>query len=414
MKVLRIIGIVCLILSAVPTRAQLFEDKPKKQAKELFEKAMKEGNDRVGQIRDICQAFQLQPKDKKYSEACAKYRTALNDDDKAAFASAQLAYQSHDFEKAEALAKQVSSLDPKLSGQARSLIENIRNEKTSSQASAEIKAAWERGDFNTVMSLAQTMTTPAARATADIYVKDVNLYKEYIETANKDQKDNPQEAINQLGYAYNLNHNGPTDTKAKITELQNAIAEKNNSKYFQNQAGGSKNGSPNGTPGTTLSPENQKKLNGLLFEARNAEKQGNSALALSDFQQVLKIQPDNKEAVSSSARLQQANKTDPAAAANELKAAIRSFYQAQFDEARTALMDYLESPQTAQNPGAADFYLGAALIERSILRTPKAQWKGPSEDAITAFKAARKANYSPVRTYISPALLKIWDSIPAE
>jgi hypothetical protein len=73
-------------------------------------------------------------------------------------------------------------------------------------------------------------------------------------------------------------------------------------------------------------------------------------------------------------------------------------------------MDYLESPQTAQNPGVADFYLGATMIERSILRTPRAQWQGPSLDALAAFKAARKANYSPVREYISPALLKIWDS----
>ena len=38
MKLLRIIGIVCLMLSAVPMRAQS-EDKPKKQAKDLYEKA---------------------------------------------------------------------------------------------------------------------------------------------------------------------------------------------------------------------------------------------------------------------------------------------------------------------------------------------------------------------------------------
>jgi hypothetical protein len=73
-------------------------------------------------------------------------------------------------------------------------------------------------------------------------------------------------------------------------------------------------------------------------------------------------------------------------------------------------MDYLESPQTALNPGAADFYLGATLIERSLLRTPQTQWKGPSQDAISAFKQARKANYNPVRTYVSPILLKVWDS----
>ena len=33
-------------------------------------------------------------------------------------------------------------------------------------------------------------------------------------------------------------------------------------------------------------------------------------------------------------------------------------------------MNYLESPQTARNPGVADFYLGATLIERSMLANP--------------------------------------------
>lgn len=73
-------------------------------------------------------------------------------------------------------------------------------------------------------------------------------------------------------------------------------------------------------------------------------------------------------------------------------------------------MNYLESPQTARNPGAADFYLGATLIERSMLQTPRTLWKGPSADALSAFQQARNANYNPVREYISPALLKIWDS----
>jgi len=58
----------------------------------------------------------------------------------------------------------------------------------------------------------------------------------------------------------------------------------------------------------------------------------------------------------------------------------------------------------------ADFYLGATSIERSILQTPRAKWQGPSADALQAFKEAKKANYNPVRSLVSPLLLKIWDS----
>jgi len=45
-----------------------------------------------------------------------------------------------------------------------------------------------------------------------------------------------------------------------------------------------------------------------------------------------------------------------------------------------------------------------------MLQNPRANWKGPSQDALSAFQEARKANYNPVRAYVSPTLLKIWDS----
>ena len=409
MNLLRIVGIVCLFLSAVPMRAQS-DDNPKKKAKELYERAMKETNDHANQVKDACQAAQLQQKEKKYADACSSARAALVHDDEAALASALLAQQSHDMEKAEALASKVSNTDPQLFNRAKSVLDAVRTEKASSMAVAEVKAAWERGDFNSVLQLAPTMTTQQSKATAELYVKDVKLYNDYIDAANKAQNDNPQHAIDILGYAFTLNAHGPVDVKARIAEIQNAIAAKTNDKYFKGKDGNSKpdNGNSSGTQ--QANSDTTGKINKLLSDARAAEKQGNSTLALSNYAAVLKLQPDNKEAQAASAKLESAIKNDPTAATNELKSAIRSFYQGQFDDARTALLDYLESPQTALNPGAADFYYGATLIERSLLHTPQAQWKGPSQDAITAFKDARKAKYNPVRAYVSPLVLKIWDS----
>jgi hypothetical protein len=429
MKLIRIVAVVALILSAIPVRAQLFEEKSKKQAKELFEKAMREGNDRVNQVHDLCQAASLQPRERKYADACSSYTAGLNHDDTASLASAILAYQSHDLEKAESLARQVSNFDPKLFAKAKLVLDAIHSDKSAGQSVEQVKAAWEKGDFNAVQSLAQGMTTPAAKNAAGIYVKNVEMYNQFIEDAEKEKEANPDGAKDLLGRAYMLNQNGPSDPRGKINDINNALAAKSNSKYFGSQPNGSKSNGSAGTAaktdagtkdagnkvatanGTAPNPADfAKKVNALLAEARNAEKQSNSAVAIGDYAAVLKLQPDNKEAQGSSARLEQAIKSDPAAATNELKSAIRSFYNAQFDDARTALMEYLESPQTAQNLGAADFYLGATLIQRSILRTPRSQWKGPSADALSAFKAARKANYSPVRAYVSPALLKVWDS----
>lgn len=111
-----------------------------------------------------------------------------------------------------------------------------------------------------------------------------------------------------------------------------------------------------------------------------------------------------------SADKRQGFQSDIAASEMELKSGIRAFYSGELDQARSDLMEYLEFPQSATNPGAADFYLGATLIERSMLKTPRAQWAGPSRDALQAFRLARRANYSPLRAYVSPALLKVWDA----
>jgi len=132
-----------------------------------------------------------------------------------------------------------------------------------------------------------------------------------------------------------------------------------------------------------------------MGDARDAEKQGKLPDALNDYAMVLKLQPGNPDAQSNSARIEQTIKSDPAAARNELVSAIRYFYLSQFDDARRSLLDYLESPQTAQSPGVADFYLGATLVERSMLANPRAEWKGPSEEALSAFKTSPQGQLQP-------------------
>lgn len=432
MKLPQILAVLFLALSVLPTRAAFFKDDSKKGAKELFEKAQKEGNDKAQQSQDFCDAAKLEPKEKKYIEACNNSRGGGGGahDDEATLAAAQAAFQNHDLDKAETLAHQIPGSDPKVAGQVKILLDNIRNERNSSQSTAAIKAAWEHGDFKAVEYLAEAMTTPAGKAAAVPYLKNVASYNAYIDAANKAEAQNPESAKEPLGYAYSLNPHGPVDVPARLRAIDVEIANRNNSKYFQTpstQGTTAKATTPppqpppptNNPPAKAPAPTTQtsgnpddltQKVNSLLSDARNAEKQGNSTQALSDYAKVLKMQPGNGEAQASTTRLEQAIKSDPAAALAELKSAIRSFYQAQYDDARRALMDYIESPQTAKNPGAADFYLGATYIERAILRTPSGQLKEPPEDAISAFKAARKANYNPIRTYVSPALLKIWDA----
>jgi hypothetical protein len=385
-----------LLLFVAPAPALHAEDSSKKQAKDLAEKAKGEGSDRARQVQDYCAAAQLEPKNQQYADACNSNRSGLIQDDTAWLASAIAAYKSHDLDRAESQAKQVTSYDSKLSGQAQFLLERIKSDRILNQ----VKAAWDKGDFKAVTALAQGISNPDVKAAANSYVNNVNLYNGYIDQASKLQKDNPQEAIKQLALAQSLNPNGPGNPAAKIAELQKASQAKSIPALP----------APTSRPAADSATEISKKVSKLIDDARKAEKQGNLQDAINSYAMVLKLQPGNQEAQSNTDRIEQSIRTDPAAARNELKAAIQYFYHSQFDEARRALMNFMESPQNDQYIGVADFYLGAVLVEQSMLETPRAQWQGPSAEAQSAFKEARKANYNPARAYLSPSLLKIWDS----
>jgi hypothetical protein len=391
-----VVSTICFVLLAMAMPAAHADEKPKQQAKELAEKAKGEGSDRAKQVQDFCAAAQLDQKEKKYADLCSSYRSGLTQDDTATLASAIAAYKSHDLDRAEAQAKLVSGYDQKLSGQAKFVLDLIRNQRLLNQ----VQADWKTGDLDAILTLSQSITNADAKAAAAIYVSNVNAYKGYMSQAQSQAQSNPEEAIRLLNMAKTLNSNGPGNPAGMIAELQKAMQARNTPPP------------PTQAPKTPVNSaaDTAKKVGKLLSDAREAEKQGKQQDALTGYAAALKLQPGNAEAQASTDRIQLAIKNDPAAARSELKSAIHYFYASQFDDARRALLSYLESPQTARDPGAADFYLGATLIERSILQTPRTQWKGPSPEALSAFQEARKANYQPLRDYVSPAILKIWDS----
>jgi TolA-binding protein len=218
-----------------------------------------------------------------------------------------------------------------------------------------------------------------------------------MDQARSEGQSNPQEAIRQLTLAKNLNANGPGNPAGMIADLQRKPVPP----------------SPNPAPALKNSGDSPaevaKKVSKLMSDAHNAEQQGDQQGAISDYGLVLKLQPANKDAQSNLDRLQLAVKNDPAAAKNELTAAIRYFYRSQFEDAEREFRDYLKTPDKAQNPGPAYFYLGATLLEESMLTTPASSWQGPSPDVVSAFVSARGASYKPVRSYVSPTVLKIWD-----
>jgi tetratricopeptide (TPR) repeat protein len=378
--------------------AQNPKEKPKQQAKDLVERAKGEDSDKLKQVHDLCDASKLEPKNKKYLEACNDAVTHLYNDDKNRLANANEAYTAHDLEKAEYWLNLVTTLDDKLSAQAHALQDKIKADRLYTQ----MKTAWDRGDLAGVSATAPGLANSDYKAAAAIYLDDVNKYKQYMDGAQKLETGSPEEAIKQYALAKQLNPNGPGDPAGKIQELV-----KRRSQIVAT------------TPpppitrktGTEQERDIQRQVSKLLSSAQDAEKQNNLQDALADYESILKLQPNNKDAQGNVDRINQAIKNNPAdAARNELKSGIRSFYQGQFDDAQRALRDYLSSAQTAQNPGVAYFYLGATLLEKSLLETPQSKWQGAPAEVQSSFKEARKVNYNPPRAYISPALLKVWDA----
>jgi tetratricopeptide (TPR) repeat protein len=393
MKLHRSASILCLILAATPASLLHAQERPKLEASGLFEKAQREGNDRVKQVEDFCAAAQLELKNKKYQDTCNSYRSGLEQDDTAALAIAISAYKNHDLNSAETQARLVSNYDQKLSGSARFLLGRIHDDRLVTQ----VQAAWNRGDLQAVLSQAQEISNPDAKASVSAYVNNANLYNGYMDQARNEAQSNPQDAIRQLTLAKNLNPNGPGNPAGMIADLQRKPA----------PTPPSPNPAPK-NPGDSPA-EIAKKVSKLMSDAHNAEQQGDSQGAMNDYSQALKLQPDNKDAQNNLDRLQLAVKNDPAAAKTELTSAIRYFYRSQFEDAEREFRDYLKNPAAAQNAGVAYFYLGATLLEESMFATPSSTWQGPSPDVVSAFISARGASYKPVRSYVSPTVLKIWD-----
>ena len=117
-------SILCLLLSAAILPAQTAPQDPK-QAKALFDKAPSE-SEQVEQVRDLCNAADLDIKNKAYRDACHSMRDALLAMDRRQLQKARDAFANDDWTKTITFAKYVSSFDSDLRRQAADLTEKAK------------------------------------------------------------------------------------------------------------------------------------------------------------------------------------------------------------------------------------------------------------------------------------------------
>jgi len=159
---------------------------------------------------------------------------------------------------------------------------------------------------------------------------------------------------------------------------------------------------PNGAP------DDSARMRGLLDTAKQALDSGNLQVAKDSYGTVLQAHSENKEAKAGLSHvLEQEIRLQPQKLNETLVAAIRYFYDSNFPQAQARLETYLDVSE-APNKGAAQFYLGATLLEQSILDSPTGKGQAVPAKALEHFREAKKSNYQPVSRLVSPIVMNAW------
>ena len=422
----------CILSSAAIMRAQTAQDK--QTAKQLFDKAPSE-TDQAQQVRDLCKAAELDPKTKAYSDACNSQKLGLLNSDRRSLQQEKDAFAKNDWAKTITFAKYVSSFDTGLSGEAQDMAKQAKdaqnaanNPKPVTPAPAptpvdqslmllgKANDAWRSGDFYNAETDARAVTNPNSKDDANLILGNIDQYNNYISKGQQLEATNPQAAQAQYNLAAALNPKGPGSPAAAAERLQAVIDAKKPQAVTQPPPPPTPQvvtTTPKpSTPATPKPQDDSAKVAELLTEAQRAESDGKLPVALVRYQNMLTIQPANADASAGVTRVQQKISSDPQQLKLTLVGAIRDFYDSKLSDAKAALGFYLNAPQT-RSAGAAYFYLGATLLEQSLLRTPQAKTPAAATvpaEVSTNFQKARAAGYKPLPQYVSPVLMKAWNS----
>jgi hypothetical protein len=390
-----------------------------KKAKSLYDESKTE-TDPVKKIQGLCGAAAL---DAKYEPECDAIRSAFLKRQTARLNLAEDALNTRrDFKAARELAGGAVAFNAELLARKTALLARIDalqgaqvvvqhatavgatgSTDHSSEFLAKMNADFARGDFSAAEADAQRITDPAMKAAASQKLGQMVHYNALLTQAQSaEQAGRLAEAKADYLQAQAISMNGPGDTIAHIGELEQRRA----------HAGPGKDTSANGPAKAPPKSAAETKANvaALLTDARQAENQAQWKTAEDKYNAVLRLDGANKDAIAGMQRVQPRMAADPEGRESILKQAIRDYYAAGFESARTSLQIYLKEQQVASR-GAADFYLGATLLERWIFTTKsrKATDRPPS-DAVEAFKRSRVEGYKPLPEYVSPAVLKVWDT----
>ncbi|HEY0264259.1 MAG TPA: hypothetical protein VGC07_07030 [Granulicella sp.] len=383
------------------------------------------------QVQLLCQAADLEPKNKEFRKDCEVSRAALINSDRQALKTALDANDAGQAAKAKRYAKYVSSLDPDTFHQAQQLLAKLNAADSAAPAGGtttaattsagpnqnallgQALAAYDAGNLGTARTDAQGITDASVKPAAARLLADIDRYTNNVTAGQRhEQAKEYAEAEKSYQAALEISSHVAGDDLANKVQRMRQLASSGQSSTTQVAA----NNVPKIPPASSaakqpakpvtpeVSPEERKKK--LLEESSEAMSRNDLDTAGKKYKQVLDLDPNNADARNGLAAITTALSKDPVRLEKTLRTAIASFYASQFEDAESQLNRYLGA-DGGKKKGAAFFYLGATEATLAVLDDP-AKRATRTRQAQEDFKQARSAGYQPLEKYVSTRVLAVW------
>lgn len=378
--------------------------------------------DQCAGLKLVCRAATM---DKKYQKDCDTFKVSINGSSNRDLASGYEKLDQQNFTRATQWAGAVCDYDPTLAAKKHELLDAIKKaqepqvvkevatpppaprDEVSPKKADEAEHDFESGDFEGAVAAARQVSDKSLQGRSTAVLQKIASYNNAIAEARQREPGDPQGALQVYRTALGISTRGPGDPAGHISVLE---ARLHPPPPPNNPAGGGTRGQPLSPKPVAVDPGVE--AGRLVAEARLQEAH-NLQQAMRTYENVLRVQPGNPEAVASLARVQGLINSDPKEQAKVLADGIRAFYSAQYAEAEDDLMSYVSST-SAKYRGAAHFYIGVIQLYRGILDSSgqKVKEAEKSGNVQRWFKDARNECYRPIDKYLSPVVLNAWNVSP--
>jgi len=282
----------------------------------------------------------------------------------------------------------------------------------SMQALQAAQAAYENGDFAAATTNANLVKASNLQPIAQQILTNIRVYNDTMQQGDAAMQSKDYAAAQQkYTFALKIKSNGPGNPADKLKQISSLLAtpEKSDSPVTADVS----SSRPRANKSKLVAqapPDNSAKIKSSLGEAQDDEKKGNLQAALTAYEMVLSLDPQQSDAVAGKQRVSDAIGKDPQALEETLANGIHNYYQSHLIEARDALSLYLAEGGT-RSKGAAYFYLGATFMAQAFLSDPqnKARRDDLQRSAVQEFQLAKQEHFKPIEKYVSPKILAVWN-----